>query len=86
MRLAARVLPFVLTSLIALGVALILGGVLGFLPILGLWMLPLGLIVLSTDFAQVRRLRRRLDLWFGRTVTPAWHRFRARMGGRRQPR
>ena len=45
---------------IALGVALCIGGVLGFLPILGFWMIPLGLIVLSVDIAPVRRFRRRL--------------------------
>ena len=41
-----------------LGVILVIGGLLGFLPILGFWMLPLGLIVLSIDFALVRRWRR----------------------------
>ena len=34
---------------IALGGALVLGGVVGFLPILGFWMVPLGLFVLSVD-------------------------------------
>jgi hypothetical protein len=43
---------------IALGVGLILGGVLGFLPVLGFWMLPLGLLVLSLDLPLVRRWRR----------------------------
>jgi hypothetical protein len=38
---------------------LIGGGVLGFLPILGFWMIPLGLLVLSFDLPQVRRWRRR---------------------------
>jgi hypothetical protein len=31
------------------GIALTAGGVLGFLPILGFWMLPLGLVVLAQD-------------------------------------
>ncbi len=44
---------------VALGLALIGGGVLGFLPILGFWMIPLGLLVLSFDLPQVRRWRRR---------------------------
>ena len=44
---------------IALGVGLVLGGTVGFLPIVGFWMLPLGLYVLSHDFASVRRFRRR---------------------------
>ena len=51
---------------IALGIALIVGGVLGFLPILGFWMIPLGLYVLSRDFAAVRRFRRRATLRVGR--------------------
>ena len=51
---------------IALGGALCLGGLLGFLPILGFWMLPLGLLVLSIDLAPVRRLRRRVEVWWGR--------------------
>ena len=51
---------------IALGVALVVGGVFGFLPILGFWMVPLGLYVLSQDFASVRRFRRRATLRIGR--------------------
>ena len=47
---------------IALGVVLVLGGLVGFLPILGFWMVPLGLLVLSVDLAPVRRTRRRI-LW-----------------------
>ncbi len=43
---------------IGLGVGLVVGGVLGFLPILGFWMLPLGLLVLSQDLPLVRRWRR----------------------------
>ena len=47
-------------------VLLILGGLLGFLPILGFWMLPLGLILLSDDIPWLRRQRRRLQSWIGR--------------------
>jgi hypothetical protein len=49
---------------ICLGVLLVVGGILGFLPILGFWMVPLGLLVLSYEFAWVRRGRRRLALWW----------------------
>ena len=45
-----------------LGGGLVAGGVLSFLPVLGIWMLPLGLVVLSTDSKRVRRLRRRSDV------------------------
>ena len=51
---------------VALGVALVVGGTLGFLPILGFWMIPLGLYVLSQDFAGVRRFRRRATVRLGR--------------------
>ena len=34
---------------IATGSALVVGGTLGFLPVLGFWMVPLGLVVLSHD-------------------------------------
>jgi hypothetical protein len=44
---------------LALGTALVLGGLVGFLPILGFWMIPLGLLVLSVDLAIVRRWRRK---------------------------
>jgi hypothetical protein len=51
---------------IATGTALIGGGILGFLPILGFWMVPLGLVVLSHDLAFVRRRRRRAAVWWSR--------------------
>ncbi len=49
---------------IVFGLFLILLGTLGFLPVLGFWMIPLGLLVLSYDFASVRRARRRFDVWW----------------------
>ena len=51
---------------ISIGGALLLGGTLGFLPILGFWMIPLGLLVLSEDIPAVRRQRRKVGLWWGR--------------------
>lgn len=51
---------------IAIGIALCLGGVFSILPVLGIWMLPLGLLVLSVDIPFVRRLRRRGEIWWGR--------------------
>ena len=55
---------------IAIGCLLIVFGILGFLPILGFWMIPLGILVLSYEFAVVRRLRRRLTLWWARRRAP----------------
>lgn len=51
---------------LALGWGLVGGGLLGFLPVLGFWMLPLGLAVLSVDLPPVRRLRRRCQVAWGR--------------------
>ena len=51
---------------IVIGVLLVIGGLLGFLPILGFWMIPLGLLVLSVDLPSVRRWRRRLEVKWGR--------------------
>lgn len=39
-----------------LGVALIAGGALSFLPILGVWMLPIGALSLGEDIPPVRRV------------------------------
>jgi len=54
-----------------LGVLLIIGGVLGFLPILGFWMIPLGLAILAIDIPAAHRLLHalkrayyRLRLWW----------------------
>jgi hypothetical protein len=50
---------------IAIGVLLILFGFLGFLPIVGFWMIPLGLVVLSIDIPVVRRWRRQAQVRLG---------------------
>lgn len=46
---------------ISLGLLLCMGGLLWFLPMVGIWMLPLGFAVLSVDIPIVRR-------WSGRTA------------------
>ncbi len=51
---------------VIIGAALILGGLLGFLPVLGFWMIPLGLLILSVDLPIVRRWRQRAQVWWGR--------------------
>jgi hypothetical protein len=40
---------------VPLGIVLVCGGLLGFLPVLGFWMLPLGVALLSLDVAMLRR-------------------------------
>ena len=53
LRRGQRYLPPVVRGV--LGVLLIIGGVLGFLPVLGFWMIPLGLALLGTDIPPLRR-------------------------------
>jgi len=50
----------------AIGIVLVIFGIFGFLPVLGFWMIPFGLLVLSVDVPIVRRWRRQLTVW--------WHR------------
>lgn len=69
-------LPASRPARVALGVALCVASVFSFLPVLGIWMLPAGLIVLSVDSAVVRRRRRRFDLraarWARARTGPLW--------------
>ena len=51
---------------IPLALALILGGILGFLPILGFWMLPLGLAILALDLPFLRGPLARLLAYINR--------------------
>jgi hypothetical protein len=51
----------------ALGIGFIIGGILGFLPVVGFWMIPVGLLILSNDFRPIRRWRRKLVVWAGRS-------------------
>ena len=58
---------------VPLGILFILAGFLWFLPILGLWMMPLGIVLLTQDFGPARRVVYRLinriaerrPRWFG---------------------
>ncbi len=49
---------------IVLGALLVVFGIFGFLPVLGFWMIPLGLLILSYELAIVRRWRRRAIVWW----------------------
>lgn len=59
-----------------MGAALVCLGLLGFLPVLGFWMVPLGLMVLAVDVPAVDRLLRRFAAWWRRRVIPWWRRRR----------
>jgi hypothetical protein len=47
--------PHMLLVRIPLAILLIAGGIFSFLPILGIWMLPLGFLVLAVDIPPLRR-------------------------------
>ncbi|WP_137109985.1 hypothetical protein [Rhodobacter sp. SY28-1] len=57
-----------------IAIMLIIGGLLSFLPVLGIWMLPLGLLLLAVDLPVLRgpisvliiRTRRKGKLWLRR--------------------
>jgi membrane protein len=62
---------------IAVGILLVLSGLVGFLPVLGFWMVPLGLFVLTFDLPWLRPYYRRLRVWAWKFVarlrrTAAW--------------
>ena len=48
---------------VVMGFAFIVMGVVGFLPVVGFWMIPVGLAILSVDSPLARRLRRRAEVW-----------------------
>lgn len=59
---------------IPVGVMLVLGGIFSILPLLGLWMLPFGLILLAQDIPFLRRPLRRALMW----VERRWIRWKLR--------
>lgn len=56
---------------IPVGLLLIFGGFLGFLPILGFWMLPLGVLLLALDIPALQRPTARALDWITRRWSPA---------------
>ena len=67
-----------------LGVLFLIGGVLGFLPIVGFWMIPIGLALLGADSPRVRRLSRRLGVRLGRSGKRWSNALRSRRGRTRK--
>jgi hypothetical protein len=51
---------------ITVGTLLIIGSLLSILPLFGLWMLPLGLVLLAEDVPFLRRLTDRILEWIER--------------------
>jgi hypothetical protein len=58
------------------GILLIIGGLFSFLPILGIWMLPLGLLLLAQDVPFLKRPTSRAMIWLERRWIE-WRRRRA---------
>ena len=56
---------------VPVGMLLIGGGAFGFLPLLGFWMLPLGLALLADDVPPLRAVRSRILDWIERR-RPRW--------------
>ena len=56
-----------------LGLVMIAGGFLGFLPILGFWMLPLGLLLIALDIPLLQKPVARAIIW-GRKKVRQWRR------------
>jgi len=54
---------------IPLALLLILGGIFSFLPILGLWMLPLGLLLFAQDVPMLQAPLARMLAWVERKWT-----------------
>jgi len=65
------------------GLLLIVGGCLAILPIFGLWMIPLGLILLADDIPLLARLRGRMLDWIERH-RPGWFSPRPKQIGNRR--
>ncbi len=56
---------------VLLGVLMVIGGIFGFLlPVLGFWMVPLGLAVIFLDTVLVRRTWSRLRNWWRHRAKP----------------
>ena len=53
---------------IPLAILLILGGIFSFLPVLGIWLLPLGLLLFAQDFPMLQPPLARLLAWVERKL------------------
>lgn len=56
------------------GALLVAGGVFSILPVLGIWMLPIGLLLLAGDIPMLRRPVARFTVW----ASDRWARLRRR--------
>jgi hypothetical protein len=70
-----------------IGMLLIVASAFSFLPVLGLWMLPLGLMLLAVDVPLLRRPTGLALVWVERQWRRAagWYRSRTEQGGHSDP-
>lgn len=52
------------------GIGLMIGGLFSFLPFLGVWMIPLGVVVLAKDVPPLRGPSARMLAWAHRKLPP----------------
>lgn len=85
-RVPARVSEFIrwlrrpssLAPRLAVAVLLILGGIFSFLPVLGIWMLPLGLLLIAQDIPFLQKPLVKVLAW----TEMKWERLRLRWKNR----
>ncbi|MFO1153090.1 MAG: hypothetical protein U1E42_05425 [Rhodospirillales bacterium] len=58
--------PEMMPLRVTAAILLMAGGLAGFLPVLGFWMLPLGILLLAQDVPFLRRLSVRMFVFFER--------------------
>ncbi|KAA2234678.1 hypothetical protein [Salinarimonas soli] len=66
---------------IPVALLLVLGGIFSFLPVLGIWMLPLGLLLIASDVPVLRMPMARFTLW----AMNRWVAVKQRLPGSRAP-
>jgi len=54
---------------IPMAILLVAGGIFGFLPALGFWMVPLGLLLLAQDLPFLRKPTTKILVWIEQTWT-----------------
>ena len=64
---------------VPIGLFFVVGGVFSFLPVLGIWMLPLGLLLLAYDVPFLRKPTGRFTIW----CVEKWAALRRRLARKR---
>lgn len=75
--------PALIWVRIPIALVLILAGFVGFLPVLGFWMLPLGVILVAQDVPFIRPPLARLIAWIETKWSTKWSARRDGRQGRR---